>query len=426
MGEIKDYELKAPYFVENKLWTSPSNFEFSRPLPEMVTIHDVTLRDGDQTPGVVFLEEDRVQIARALNKMRVPRIEAGMPVVSKAVENAMRRMVDEKFDSSKIFSFSRAMRRDVELSADIGVDGIIIEYLMNPAIIKAAYRETEESLMGKLIPSINLAKEKGMYVSFMGWDWFRAPIEFTKWVVGELYSKTDLDGLVMVDTFGCTTPDAVGEMFRRFKDWFPRLHLEFHGHNDIGMANANALAAVQNGAEVVHGAILGLGDRCGNTATEEITTILEYHKGVDTGIDCGKIYETARLVSELSGVKPYDSKPLLGQRPMMVEAGVGIDIGYKLQQANKNYGCFGTPLNPQVIGRNEQPQIVLGKNSGKSTVKMALMQMGLTATEEQVKQLLSCVVDEAMKTKSLVSKERFSEIVAEVCGAFHTKIQSSP
>lgn len=417
MGEIKEYELKPPYYVENKVWTSAFNFEFSNKQPSSVEIHDVTLRDGDQTPGVVFLEEDRVKIARALNAMRVPRIEAGMPVVSAAVENAMRRMVDEKFDYSKIFAFARAVKRDVELSADIGVDGIIIEYLMNPVIIKAAYSETEETLMDKLIPAIKLAKAKGLYVSFMGWDWFRAPIEFTQWVVSQLYNRTGLDGLVLVDTFGCATPDAVAGMFKRFKEWFPRLRLEFHGHNDIGMANANALAAVQNGADVVHGAMLGLGDRCGNTSTEELAAIFELHKGIHTGIDCSKIYETSLLVSELSGVKPHDSKPLLGSRPMLVEAGVGIDIGYKLQKSNKPSSCFGTPINPNVIGRNEQPQIVLGKNSGKSTIKLALSEMGISASEEQVKHLLSLVVEEAMATKSLVPKQRFAEFVDTICGS---------
>lgn len=414
MREIKDYELAPPFYVEDVLWTSPYNFEFSAGQPDKVEIHDVTLRDGDQTPGVVLLEEDRVKIAKALDAMRVPRIEAGMPVVSKAVENAMRRMVDEKFEHSKLFSFARAVKKDVELSVDIGVEGIIIEYLVNSAIIKAAYHETQDSLLEKLIPAINLAKDKGLYVSFMGWDWFRTPIEFTKWLVGELYIKTGLDGLVMVDTFGCTTPDAVGGMFKRFKDWFPRLKLEFHGHNDIGMANANALAAVQNGAEVVHGAVLGLGDRCGNTATEELAALFEYYKGIHTGIECEKIYDTSMLVSELSGVKPYDNKPLLGSRPMMVEAGVGIDIGYKLQREGKSFKCFGTPLNPQIIGREESPQIVLGKNSGKSTIKMVLMEMGMEADDDQIKRLLALVVEEAMKTKGLVSRERFKELIDSV------------
>ena len=97
MNDIPAYELKAPYYVPGKVWTSPFNFDFGVPMPEKATIYDVTLRDGDQTPGVVFREDERVRIAQALAEMGLPRIEAGMPVVSKEVENSMRRMVELKF-----------------------------------------------------------------------------------------------------------------------------------------------------------------------------------------------------------------------------------------------------------------------------------------------------------------------------------------
>ena len=416
MNEIPSYELKAPYYIPGKVWTSPFNFDFGAPMPEKATIYDVTLRDGDQTPGVVFRADERVRIAQELSEMGVPRIEAGMPVVSKEVEESMRRMVELKFPETKIYAFNRAVKRDVELSADIGVDGCIIEYLVNPEIIKYAYHDTLDSVLDKIVPSINLAKDKGMDVAFMGWDWFRAPIEFTRWLVGELYERTALDGLVMVDTFGCATPDAVGGMFRRFKDWFPRLRLEFHGHNDLNLANANALAALSNGADVVHGAMLGLGDRCGNTSTEEMAVILEYHKGVKTGLKLEKIASTANLVSSISGVKPHDNKPILGTRPFLAEAGVGIDLGYKLKMQNREQPQFGMAVAPELVGRMDKVRFVLGKSSGKSTIRMALLEHGLEADDEQVKEMLRLVVDEAIVTKSLVSDAQFLEIYHKVCG----------
>ncbi|MBR3185268.1 MAG: hypothetical protein IKF48_03935 [Oscillospiraceae bacterium] len=416
MNEIPAYELKAPYYVPGKVWTSPFNYDFGIPMPEKATIYDVTLRDGDQTPGVVFREDERVRIAQALAEMGLSRIEAGMPVVSKEVENSMRRMVDMKFPNTKIYAFNRAVTRDVELSADIGVDGSIIEYLVNPEIIKYAYHDTMDSVLEKIIPAVNLAKDKGMDVAFMGWDWFRSPIEFTRWLVGELYERTALDGLVMVDTFGCATPDAVGGMFRRFKDWFPRLRLEFHGHNDLNLANANALAALANGADVVHGAILGLGDRCGNTSTEEMAVILECHKGVKTGLRLDKIASTASLVSSISGVKPHDNKPVLGTRPFLVEAGVGIDLGYKLKMQNREQPQFGMAVAPAVVGRTDSPRFVLGKSSGKSTIRMALLEHGLEADDEQVKEMLRRVIDEAIVTKSLISDAQFLDIYHKVCG----------
>lgn len=405
-----DYALQEPYYVEDIKWTSRYNFEFEdkSKKPNYVQIYDVTLRDGDQTPGVVFLEDERVRIADALAEMKIPRIEAGMPPVSKAVENAMRRMVAKEYPQTKVYGFGRALLSDVELIVDIGCQGIIIEYTVNPYIIKYAYQITAEELLDKLTTSINLAKSKGLDVAFMGWDWFRTPIDFTKWLVGEVYEKTDLDGLVMVDTFGCATPDAVEEMFRRFKMWFPRLRLEFHGHNDIGCGNANCLAAVRGGAEVVHTAMNGLGERCGNVPTEEMITVFEMHKGIDTGIDLSKIAPTSKLVSTISKVPVHDNKPVIGNRPYKVESGVLMDIAYKLSHHEKIHVTnFDIAVSPVVVGRNDSIEFVLGKSSGRNSIRLFLDKYNITATDDQVEEILDMVVQEALVTKSLVSEEVF-------------------
>lgn len=412
-----DYKLEEPYYIEDVKWTSRYNWEFEdkSKKPESVQIYDVTLRDGDQTPGVVFLEDERVRIADALAEMRVPRIEAGMPPVSKAVENAMRRMVAKKYPHTKIYGFGRALRSDVELIIDIGCQGIIIEYTVNPYIIKYAYKITAEELVEKLVSSINLAKSKGLDVAFMGWDWFRSPIEWTKWLIGQLYEKTDLDGLVMVDTFGCTTPDAVEEMFRSFKEWYPKLRLEFHGHNDIGCGNANCLAAVRGGAEVVHTAMNGLGDRCGNVPTEEMAVIFELHKGIKTGIDLSQIAPTSKLVSTISKVPIHDNKPVIGDRPYRAESGVLMDVAYKLAHGDKvRVTNFDITVNPAVIGREDDVEFVLGKSSGKNSIRLFLDKYNLTATDEQVEKILDLVVEEALVTKSLVPESVFLKFVNKV------------
>ena len=307
--EMPDFPLEAPYYEEGHLWTSKYNFEFEDKSKrrDYVTIHDVTLRDGDQTPGVVMLEDERVRIADALAEMKVPRIEAGMPIVGKRVENAMRRMVGKEYLSSKIYAFCRAHPKDIELALDIGVQGAIIEYTTNPYIIKYAYKKSPAEVLNMLVSSVNRAKESGLDVVFMGWDWFRTPIDFTKWLVNGLCNKTNIDGVTLVDTYGSTTPDAVEEMFCRFHDWFPHLRLEFHGHNDIGCGNANCLAAIRGGAEVVHTAVHGLGERCGNVATEEMAVILEKHKNVRTGMDLTKLYPTGQLVSTIRKVPIHDN-----------------------------------------------------------------------------------------------------------------------
>lgn len=190
-GAMPDFPLEEPYYKgDGLLWTSKYNFDFEDKSKrrENVIIHDVTLRDGDQTPGVVLLEEERVRIADALAEMGVPRIEAGMPAVGKHVENAMRRMVARKYPKSKIYAFVRAMKSDVDLAVDIGCDGVIVEYTVNPIIIKYAYKKTPVEVRDMLVKAINTAKAAGLDTTFMGWDWFRTPIEYSKWLVSELVS----------------------------------------------------------------------------------------------------------------------------------------------------------------------------------------------------------------------------------------------
>ena len=417
MNQLPDYPLEAPFYVENTVWTSRHNFDLEDKSKrrEHVTIHDVTLRDGDQTPGVVLLEEERVRIADALAEMKVPRIEAGMALVSKHVENAMRRMVEKKYPHSKIYGFCRAHPKDVELALDIGCQGIIVEYTVNPYIIKHAYKNTPQDLIDKLISAMNLAKKGGVDVAFMGWDWFRAPIEFTRWIIDNIYNKTDADGLAIVDTYGSATPEAVEAMFCRFHEWYPRLRLEFHGHNDIGCGNANCLAAIRGGAEVIHTAMLGLGERCGNVATEEMAVVLEMHKNVRTGLDLTKLNAAGKLVSIISKVPIHENKPVFGIRPYRAESGIGMDIAYKLShnESFKITNCF-ISVAPSVIGRMDEVEYVLGKSSGKNSIRLFLDKYDIKADDDQVQKILDMVVQEAMITKSLVPEEIFLKFVDAV------------
>jgi isopropylmalate/homocitrate/citramalate synthase len=419
MKEIPDFPLEEPYYADNVKWTSKFNFDFEDKSvkPDYVEIHDVTLRDGDQTPGVVLLEDERVRIADALAEMKVPRIEAGMPVVSAQVENAMRRMVAKKYPSSKVFAFCRAVVKDVALAVDIGCQGVIIEYCVNPYTIKYSYKDTPQKLIDKLTTAVNYAKENGLYVSFMGWDWFRTPVEFTRWIVSGLYEKTALDGLVMVDTYGCATPDAVEGMFKRFKEWFPRLRLEFHGHNDIGCGNANCLAAIRGGAEVIHSAINGLGERGGNVATEEMVVVLEIHKGINTGIQLNKIMTTCEVTSKIAKIPLHSNKSVVGDRPYQSESGIAMDIAYKLAHNGAVVvSNYMTPVNYTVIGRSKDVEFVLGKSSGKNSVRLFLDKYGMEATTEQVVEILDRIVAEAFVTKDLVSEETFLKFAKDVIG----------
>lgn len=415
-GEIPDYDMGEPFYKEGVKWTTRHNFELEKKHIDRAVLHDVTLRDGDQTPGSVFLEDERVRIADALAEMKMPRIEAGMPVVSKTVENAMRRMVARHYPHSRIYGFARAVKGDVDLCRDVGCQGIIIEYCVNPVIIKHAYRKTPGEVAANLIETIRHAKDIGFEdVAFMGWDWFRTPVEFTRPLIQEIYDNTPLDGLVIVDTYGSSTPDAVEEMFRRFKEWFPRLRLEFHGHTDNGCGSANCLAALWGGAEVLHTSLNGMGERCGNHPTEEVAVLLEVHKGIDTGLELSKIAPACSVVSTISKIPFAANKPVMGMRALQIESGVSLDIEYKMAH-NKDYtvtNIYNT-VSPGVVGRQEEVHPVLGKNSGKSSIRLILEQRGIPAADEEIHEVLERVKAEAYVTKSGVPVDmmlRFLESV---------------
>lgn len=414
---IPDYPLEGTtYYKKGYYWVSPHNTELvdTSNDPSFVAIHDVTLRDGEQTPGVTFLEDERVAIAEALNELGVTRIEAGMPAVSDVVFNSIKRMAKKGF-KSKIYGFARALEKDVNLVLQTGAEGIIIEHCVNPYKCKYGYDLTPEKLVSRLVDSIRYAKKNGLRTVFMGWDWFRTPIEFTYWLIESILNETELDGLTIVDTVGSTIPDAVEEMFRRFHNWFPSLELEFHGHNDFNLGIACALSAIKGGARVIHTSVNALGERAGNIATEEVVLTLEILKQIDTGVQLSKIDRVSKLVSQISKIPIHPNKPILGKLNYMIESGIATHLSLKMGDKEPR-PSNGTIL-PALIGRQEGEQPVLGKNSGISSIMLFANKYGLSCSKEEAEQILEMVKKEAFITKALVSEQTFLYFAEKVLGS---------
>lgn len=412
--EIPDYPVRGTdFYKENCYWVSMHNKELvdTSADPEFVGIHDVTLRDGEQSPGVTFLEDERVEIAKTLDELGVTRIEAGMPAVSDVVARSLTRIAHAGL-KSKVYGFARATEKDVRLVLDSGADGIVIEHCVNPLKCKYGYDLTPEKLVSRMVNAIRSAKQSGLRTVFMGWDWFRTPIEFTHWLVEAILNETELDALTIVDTVGSTLPEAVEEMFRRFHQWYPQLELEFHGHNDFNLGNACALAAIRGGARVVHAAMNGLGERTGNVATEEIGLCLEVLKGIHTGLDLTKIDRASRMIAEVSKVPIHPKKPVLGVMNYTIESGVATHLSLKLGD-REPHPSNGTIL-PELIGREGGEITAYGKNSGASSINLFLKRHGLSADKEQVDQILKMVKQEAFITKAMVPDETVMYFVKKV------------
>lgn len=393
------------YHVDNAWWASPLNEkeEIRRSYwpGQKVTIHDATLRDGEQTPGVVFSAEDKFRIAQGLVEAGVTRIEAGMPAVSEADRSAIKRIAKE-LPQAEIFAFARATRGDVDMAADCGAKGVVIEVPIGYPKLKYQFNWTWEKVYEKSADCIRYAKEKGLYAIYFPYDATRANEDDVENLLRALMRDAAPTSVGVVDTMGCAMPQTIAYMVRWYKRLTNGLPVEVHTHNDFGMAVAAELAGVSAGAEVVHSCVNGLGERTGNAALEELILCMNILMGMDTPYKLEKLPNLCSMVEQISGIHAAPNKPFVGSRNYMRESGIGVDLVVKEPLA-----MFAT--DPRFFGRTAE--IVLGKKSGKASITYYLEKMGKTASDEQVADLLAQVKAAGVQKKRLLTQEEFEKMV---------------
>jgi methanogen homocitrate synthase len=399
--------MNVKYHEENRWWVSPFNLSAdvrkTYQLPPRVQLHDATLRDGEQTPGVVFSVADKVAIAEKLAEVGVDRIEAGMPAVSEQDFQAIKEIARLNLPS-KIFTFARAMRADIDKALECGAHGVVVEVPIGFPKLQWQFKWTWEDVLRKSVDVVNYAKERGLYVLYFPYDTTRAREEDLTNLLTRMMQDAPPDAVGIVDTMGCILPEAMKSMVRLVKK-LTNLPVEAHTHNDFGLAVATELAAVEAGAEVIHCCANGLGERTGNAALEELITCLHVLYGYETHYKLDKLPELGDLVRRLSGLPIAVNKPILGSRNFTRESGIGVDLVVKEPLA-----MFGT--HPALTGRSGE--IVLGKKSGKASITYTLEQMGLTADDEAVAEMLKMVKDTSIAKRGLVTNDEFRAIADKV------------
>lgn len=400
--------MTAQYHKEGEWWVSPFNVkpevtaEFD--LPAKVEIHDATLRDGEQTPGVVMSPEDKIAIAEKMAEVGVNRIEAGMPAVSPDDYKAIKTICGLGL-KSKIYTFARAMQADMDAAVDCGAHGVIIEVPIGYPKLKYQFGWTWEDVFKKSKDAINYAKERGLHTVFFPYDTTRAREEDLDSLLDAIMNESPPDSIGVVDTMGCALPAAIKYMVRKVRKQ-TGLPVEVHTHNDFGMGVATELAGVEAGATVVHSCVNGLGERTGNAAMEELVLALEVLYGIPMNYDMKKFPELFELVSRISNIPIAANKPVGGSRNFTRESGIGVDLVIKEPLA-----MFGT--HPALTGRHGD--IVLGKKSGKRSVTYSLEQMGITDTpDDKVAEILSRVKALGIQKKTIITDDEFKTIVQDV------------
>jgi isopropylmalate/homocitrate/citramalate synthase len=399
---------------KSDIWGSPLNYD-----PELrsrynlqrdIYINDVTLRDGEQTPGVAFTTDEKILIAEELDQAGVATIELGIPVVPKDFK-AMQVLTKRRM-KARLVGLVRAIREDIIAASNSGLDSVILEHSINPYTCKFAYGMEEKDLITKNIEMIRFAKEQGLWVNWMGWDAFRHDPAYVERVFRTVVGEGNPEAVTIADTFGMAHPLAVFDFFQKMRKWFPGKMIEYHAHNDMGCATANALSAITGGANSVHTAVNGLGERAGNISLEEIATVLKACHDIDCGVDLSRLSRLSKLVEQISKRKNAENKPIVGEKLFVVDSGLIMHIFFNAAK-NDFPQTIMLPFLPEKVGHSAL-EYVIGKGIGKATVDYFLGKLGIELREDQIARVAELVKEEATLRKSYLTVDEFKELLKKL------------
>ena len=353
---------------------------------KIVKIFDTTLRDGEQSPGASMNMEEKIQIALQLEKLRVDIIEAGFAAASPGDFEAIHNIAKEVKDST-VCSLARALSRDIKAAGDAIAPAkhkrIHTFIATSPIHMKYKLQMTPDQVIQKAVEAVTYAKTFTDDVEFSCEDAGRSEMPFLKEILDAVIAA-GATTLNIPDTVGYTMPEEMGAMIRDLHEFVGnRAIISVHCHNDLGLATANSLASVKNGARQVECTVNGLGERAGNAAMEEIVMALktrsDYFEGIDTRINTREIYPASRLVANITGIVPQPNKAIVGKNAFAHESGIHQDGVLKHQETYEI-------MKAEDIGLTDANTIVLGKLSGRHAFKEKIESLGYKLTEEELNQ----------------------------------------
>jgi isopropylmalate/homocitrate/citramalate synthase len=369
------------------IWTGGINRPHA--LGAEVGLYDTTLRDGEQTVGVVLDPQQKLAIARALSDAGIGRIEAGFPRVSEDDFEAVRLIAAAGLEA-EVWGFSRAVEADVKALVELGVEHSVIESPISDLKLDALGVD-REAMLERIVYALSFAAREGIHVCFFGVDGTRADPAYFE-TVYKTAVEAGASEAAVVDTLGIAGPEAAAELVGRTREWLD-VPIHWHGHNDFGLATAAAVAAVRAGARWIQGTINGMGERAGNANLGEIALALEALYGVRTGLKLDRI----RGLSELTGVELEAWKPLFGENLFRRESGAVASQFHDPPSIE--------PYSSELVGAERS--IVLGKKSGIDSIRIKCAELGLDVPEERQRELLAEVKRLGAEKRGLVTDEEF-------------------
>lgn len=374
-------------------------------LPDKVSVFDTTLRDGEQTPGVSLTVEQKIEIARQLDKLGVDIIEAGFPIASEGERKAVKKIAEEKL-SSKICGLSRVKKEDID--ACIGCDVDVVHTFIPTSDIQIRYtvKKTKEEIYELAVSAVEYIKKHGFICLFSAMDATRTELYF----LIKIYKGVEEAGADIInipDTVGVMIPQAMreltGEVIKKVK-----IPVDVHCHNDFGLAVPNTLAAVEAGAREVQVAVNGLGERAGNADLEEVVMSLMRIYNIKTNIRTEHLFETSKLVERLTGIKMPPNFPIVGENAFSHESGIHTH-GVVQEASTFEPGI----ITPEMVGHKRR--IVSGKHAGMHGIKASLAEMGFHPNEAQLREITKRVKELGDKGKKVTDADLYA-IASVVAG----------
>jgi isopropylmalate/homocitrate/citramalate synthase len=378
------------------IWTGKLNEPYR--LGGSVGLYDTTLRDGEQTVGVVLDPEQKLEIARLLDGLGIDRIEAGFPRVSQDDWEAVR-LISGAGLRAEIWGFSRAVPADLEALVELGIESSVIESPISDLKL-GALGVTREKMLGRITGAMRFAAQHGIHAAFFGVDSTRADPAFYEQVYRGAVEAGARE-VCVVDTLGIASPEAVAELVGRTIEWVgPEIPIHFHGHNDFGLATAATVAAVRAGARWVQGTINGMGERAGNANLGEVALTLRALYGVGSHLRLERIREVSERVRTLSGYALDPWKPVTGETLFRRESGAVASQFHDPQSIE--------PYSAELV--SAQRSVVLGKKSGLDSIRIKADELGLDVSEQDRSEILAKVKALGARKHGLVSDDEFRKL----------------
>ena len=368
--------------------------------PGDIEICDVTLRDGEQTPGVAFTAEEKIAIAGKLDEVRVEVIEAGFPVVSSAEEATVRQIAHLGLDA-KICCLARSVARDVDTALKCDVDFVSIFIATSDLHLKYKYHKTFDEATSCAIDVLDYAKDHGLKVRFAAEDATRTDINVLKSIFKSAQDH-GADYVSIADTVGLLNPSTAFYLVNEIKKSIDT-KLCIHCHNDLGLAVANTLSGAEAGAFQLHTTVNGIGERCGNASLEELLVSLRVQYGIER-YDVSKLMELSKLVEKYTEIPIPKTKAIVGANAFAHES--GIHVAAVLEEP-RTYELFS----PEMVGAKRE--IIIGKHTGSKALKGVVQKMGYNLTHEQMCSLLD-KVKKCGEAKKKVTCGRLTEFIKEL------------